>query len=266
MSKLAPKFHEVYGMKIAEVESEILGLKIARGDLLDLTSPDLVPELIKQKVDVLKLHIQEAPENLFQLLDALNMPYYLLGNSIRYKALLQRIQPFPYINENFRVEETDSHSSDLLMSLSTASFGSRSVSFFSNPGLHITDLETKQMDVFKHFLKSWTDENRFTHLCYIAEEPVGFMCSYQKANGGAVEYAGIIPSAANRGVYLDLISFIQNFGRSLGKAYATAAVQIQNIAGQKALQKRGMFVCGYELSVHINAFARNESNPRLFSV
>lgn len=247
--------------EVSEKESVLLGYRVARGDLSTLgTREPLLAALKQQRIDVLKLSLRNTPANLYQLLDALALPYYVLGMVVEYKSNFRLNSIKPYLNEQIEFTEYKGEEEDAFKELVKAIFKHMPGSYYLNPGLDkLVDAE-RQLECLAEYINTLNSSHtpdRYTHLLYYKGELAGFISSYKKGDGGGVNYSGVLKKFEGRGLYLDILSFIQNYGKEIGQKWGTASVQIQNTVGQKALEKGGLFPCAYELSVHVNCFFGN---------
>ncbi len=243
---------------ISEDEGNILGYRIARGDLNSLHSIELLQESLKEeRIDVLKLSVRDSPENLYTLLDQLGLPYYVLGIVIEYKANFQRNNLIPYRNDSVEFTEYTGESEVDFTGLVKKIFATTPASYFINPGLEHVQNKENQLHCLASYINTLNKslrKNHYSHLINFKGKSVGFITSYKEGNGGAATYAGLLPEFQGKGLYLDLVSFIQNHGKSIGQKWGMAYAQIQNTVVQKTFHRQGLRPNGYLLNLHINSF------------
>lgn len=249
---------------ISENESQVLGYRVARGNLSSLyDTNDLLDSLRKNQIDVLKLSIADSPDDLYVLLDKLKLPYYLLGIVIEYKANFLKNTQIAYRNEAVEFIEYTGEKTVDFERLVTKIFAESPASYYLNPGLLPVYDKEKQLKCLAQYIKtlnSAQNDNNFTHLVYCKGEPVGFITSYKEGTGGAATYAGLLKEFQGRGLYIDLVSFIQNHGKSIGQKWGTAYAQLQNTVVQKTFQRQGLRPNGHVLNIHVNCFFGELSN------
>ncbi|MGB0432159.1 MAG: hypothetical protein ACPGLV_16910, partial [Bacteroidia bacterium] len=217
----------------------------------------LKDELVKNRIDILKINTTQAEKDLFVKLDKLGYNYYLLGAQIEYKAVFKKNVNTKFRNSQIKIIEYKGGDANVLKTLVKDVFKNNYSSYFQNPGIIGLVDDKTQLDCFAEYiltLNSANKENHFTHLFYLDNILVGFICSYVDGIGSGALYSGILKKYENRGLYLDIIQFIQAFGKEKGSKWGTATVQLQNIVGQKSFIAGGMSPNGYSLNIHINAF------------
>ena len=241
--------------EISSAESAIMGYTIARGNNHSLVDAEqLVSQLQQQRVDVLKLNLTDTLPNLYQQLDALKLPYYVLGMVVEFKAIFKD-EPIAYINEEITFEEYLGTDETLFKQLVATIFSEVAGSYYINPHLPITDSERLNAQCLAEYLctqNSKYDVNKYTHLVYLKGKLAGFITSYKQGSGGGVTYAGVLPQFARKALFPDIISFIQNYGRSIGQKWGIFHGQLQNSAALKTYCRAGLMPVGHGLSVHVN--------------
>lgn len=243
---------------ISENESRILGYRVARGNLNSLLDTNrLLESLRNNRIDVLKLSVSDSPEDLYVLLDQLKIPYYVLGIVIEYKANFLKNEQIAYRSKSVEFVEYAGENTIGFDQLVSTIFFESPASYYLNPGLLPIHNKEKQLKCLTEYVKTLNkskNDNYFTHLVYYEGKPVGFITSYKDGTGGAATYAGLLKEYQGRGLYLDLVSFIQNHGKSIGQKWGTAYAQIQNTVVQKTFQRQGLRPNGYVLNIHLNCF------------
>ncbi len=244
--------------EVSKEESDALGYKIARGTGESLLSPEkLLTNLEKEEIDVLKLSLSDSTADLYTQLDQLKLPYYLLGIVIEYKSNFSRNAYKPYLNEHIEFEEYLGKDPKPFKELVNKVFSNSPGSFYTNPGLIGIQDEAKQIACLANYvstLNKTTNDQYYTHLIKFKGELAGFVTSYQKGSGGAATYAGLLKKFEGKGLYLDLVNFIQNYGKEIGQKWGKAYVQIQNTVVQKIFHKQGLVPHNYILNIHVNCF------------
>lgn len=244
--------------ELSENESQILGYRIARGGLDSLQHINQLKEsLIENRIDILKLSVTDSPEDLYVLLDKLKIPYYVLGIVIEYKANFQKNKQIAYRNQSVEFVEYTGDDTMGFDQLITKIFAESPASYYLNPGLLPIYDKEKQLQCLTKYVKTLNKSkngNYFTHLVYCKGELAGFITSYKEGTGGAATYAGLLKEFQGRGLYIDLVSFIQNHGSSIGQKWGTAYAQLQNTVVQKTFQRQGLRPNGYVLNIHVNCF------------
>lgn len=240
----------------SELENRAFGYNIGRCKRLDFENiHQLKEEIIAKKIDLLKLNLRDSGPDLYLLLEQLNYPFYILGIVIEYKSNFRLNKFKPYLNDELDFVEYLGEEPETFKNLVKEIFKNTPASYYQNPDFfEITDHQ-KQIECLADYisqLNAGYNSNFYTHLLKFKGELAGFITSYRENDGGAATYAGILKKFEGKGLYLDLVSFIQNYGKEIGQNWGTASTQIQNTVVQKAFQKAGLFPNGYELNIHIN--------------
>lgn len=242
--------------QISEEESQILGYNVARGDTFTIENPELLREELKaQKIDVLKLSLENTKPDLYIQLNKLQIPYYVLGMVLELKLIFDA-KPLNYLNKNIDFKEYKNENEIMFKGLVKEIFNDNAGSYYINPIFEIDNQKALQSECLAIYLSkqnSAFDDNKFTHLIFLDGKLAGFIVSYRKGSGGGVSYAGILKSFEKRGLFHDLICFIQIFGKSIGQKWGTIHSQIQNQSAIKMHTRMGMLPSGHVLNVHINA-------------
>lgn len=244
-----------------EGESKYLGYRVARGDDACIeNAKDLKTALELQSIDVLKLNLSNTSKEMYLQLDALNCPYYVLGIMLQYKAIFNHQQPFVYENEEIEFEPYNREDEGAFCSMVADIFRNAESSYYHNPGLLGKVTQEQQLNCLVQYINTLNEScipNNYTHLLKLKGKTVGFICSYKDGRGGAATYSGVLPPYQNQGLYLDMIRFIHNYGKSIGQQWGTSTVQLHNVLVQRSFQKMGMQPNGYVLNVHVNSFFGN---------
>ncbi len=242
--------------EISAAESAIMGYNIARGNHQSIVDAgQLVSDLQQHQIDVLKLSLSNTPAHLYQQLDALQLPYYVLGMVIEFKAIFKQ-EPIPYVNKEVSFEEYLGMDETAFKQLVTTIFSEVAGSYYTNPHLPLTNAAQLNATCLAEYLckqNSSYDADKYTHLVYLKGALAGFITSYKKGTGGGVTYAGVLPQFARKALFTDMISFIQNYGKSIGQQWGVFHGQLQNQSALKMYCRAGLMPVGHALSVHVNA-------------
>lgn len=243
--------------RISNHESKVLEMNIARGDADCLKHPTaLVKKLQESKIDILKLSCRNPPSDLYQNLDALDLEYYVLGIVLEYKSIFSRNPKHKaYLHPDVSFKAYTSAHKDTLEFLVKNIFKENPTSYFKNPKIASHINQEKQLDLLFQYIATYNkelDASKYTHIMYKEKVPIGFITSYKKGQGGGVLYAGILEEYVGKGYYIDLVRFIQNYGKEIQQKWGLAHAQVHHTVIQKTFIKEGLIPQGYTLNVHIN--------------
>jgi len=244
--------------RVSKDESKILGINIARGEVDCLESPsNLMEQLKTQKIDILKLFCKNPSVDLYYKLDALGVNYYILGVVLEYKSVFSRNpKQKEYLHSDVSFKEYSLDDKRILEFLVKNIFKNQATSYFLNPQINSFISQEKQLDVLFSYIATYNkdiDSTKYTHIMYKENKPIGFVTSYKEGTGGAVLYAGILDEYIGRGYYIDLVRFIQNFGKEIQQKWGFAYAQIHHTVIQKTFIKEGLIPQGYAFNIHVNS-------------
>lgn len=243
--------------RISDQESKVLEMNIARGNSDCLNNPTALVEKLKEsKVDVLKLTCENPSPDLYTHLDALHLEYYVLGIVLEYKSIFSRNPKHKaYLHTDVSFKAYTLANKDTLKFLVKNIFKGNPTSYFKNPKIASFLNQEKQLDVLFKYIATYAkelDESKYTHIMYKGNEPIGFVTSYKEGQGGGVLYAGILDKYVGKGYYIDLVRFIQNYGKGIQQKWGLAHAQVHHTVIQKTFIKEGLVPQGYTLNVHVN--------------
>lgn len=243
--------------KFYKEESDFSGFNIARADISCLEKPiQLLKELKRKKIDVIKLSCRNPSSDLYFKLNSLGLDYYILSITQEYKSIFSKNpKQKEYLHPKLIFEEYTLKNSEILESLVKEIFKNNANSYFKNPLLNDILDEKRSLEILAKYVSSYCkeiDPNKYTHIMYERKKPIGFITSFKEDDGGGVLYAGILDQYVGKGYYLDLVRFIQNYGKSIGQKWGLAYAQIHHNTIHKTFIKEGLRPQGYILNVHLN--------------
>ncbi|MGQ9847943.1 MAG: GNAT family N-acetyltransferase, partial [Bacteroidales bacterium] len=110
---------------------------------------------------------------------------------------------------------------------------------------------------------SGKEEGKISWLIYSENNIAGFVtCSFNEQNKECeVILNGVMPNFSGRGIYSDIVRFIQKYFKDKGYKKMLISTQLQNIAVQKVWIREGFVIDRSYETYHINAFLNHSIYP-----
>ncbi len=234
-------------------ESKRFGLKTWRGNM-DAVDADSINELIKTErpdIIILRLPAEQTTES-YKLLGE-NRQVLHCDTLVYYFCSLTAtvVQPF---RNNLQFNLVTKQTQHFVNELTEEIFENYKSHYTANPLL-------KKEDVL-HGYKEWTESfinevNNDKYSWYITsnEKVIGFaMCSVLDETTCEGVFSGVKETYSGRGVYSDIVRFLQNFFKGKGMRTMKVSTQIQNYSVQKTWIKEGFNLKQAYDTWHINCF------------
>ncbi len=252
-------------LSYSEQESKTLGIQIARASWDGTNVNTLLDTIIDQQCDVVKLSCPSDISNIYEQLNELQMPYYILGMVSSYRILFPKMDQKTYRLKDIEFIEYDGSQKDILQNVSRKSFQEIPGSFYNNPEInHIVDHE-KQVQCFVDYICQYNnqlDSEKWLFLVKVRGQYAGFITLKAHGDKDCIGgHAGVIPERRYAGIYLDMIRFIHNFPKSIGRRFGYAYAQLQNHQVHKTLVRENMQLHDSSVNIHINSLFNHSVTP-----
>ncbi len=240
---------------LSEMESRATSLNIGRwsGERLD---KDWLAEQVNQGTfDIYKLSLEANDPELYQKLDQLNLPYYLVGMVQEYRVNFKKIPLKKLYHEDASLVLLDDTNREELRKLVMSSFHAVPGSFFQNPWLVDRFSMHDQSKLLADYISGFRPDREKGKECHLLKhrgQYVGFIVNEHYNNLGFARYAGVSPGAKAPGYYIDLVRFIQNCGINYDLEWGFASAQIQNTVVHKVYMREDMIPYKSYINIHIN--------------
>ena len=244
-------------LKASAAESRILGYQVWRGNPETLADERLFAEIVDSSADLVKLTVDSSDPLLYQRLDNMGFPYYVVGMINNYRYNCQQHKHKEYHHPDIVFEEYAGLNSELLADLAREIFRETPGSFYSNPYLKNITPPEKQLECFVEYVLGFDpakDPKKLTFLVKHQGEYVGFISLSIDGDNSEAAYAGVIPGKRGTGYYLDMIRFVHNWGAASGVKSGFVNVQVQNIPVQKFYARENTIIFKNYVSIHLNTF------------
>ena len=255
-------------------ESAALHMKIGRLNLDDIDNKTLLNAVAEGEYDCLIARSNLNQPDLMLRMSQLNMPYAISGTIRRYKVDYTRFTKCkPYERNDWESELYDGSQNELLRELVYDVFAAEPLMYYNLPYYNKLVNNSDELECLYLYLKSFNCKNAIKPLkkLFFFKDKTGYfgltaMTIFDEPKYSDSVLTGIRPIYRGKGIYKDLIRFIQNHHYQTGLDYCVCGARMQNMAAQKAFAKEDLYFTGNVLNLHIFPFLGNLSaiNPDVF--
>ncbi len=242
-------------MEYSDIDSRRFGLNIYRATLPEIREGELFEQLVSNKVDVAILRFPTSQQHEISRLDRLGIPYIISDTLVYYSSDLKASGTTSARNPELVFEPAGVNEHELLNSLVTEIFDGYRNHYSSNPFLSKVDVLDGYCEWARGYCRSGR-EGRWAWIVRDSGVPVAFLTCSEAEGGEEAEVVlnGVLPAVARRGIYGDMISFVQRFFARRGVPRLLISTQVQNVVVQKAWIRLGFKPTHSYLTTHLNAF------------
>ena len=217
----------------SEVDSQRFGINVFRATLNEVDIENLKEQIQTDSIDLIILRLPSTTKDQhselhqmgFQIIHADTLVYYFCN-------LNSEITP---LRNELSFEVISAENNEILNEIVPLIFKDYTSHYASNPMLD----KIKTSEGYIEWAKSYVataNPNRISWLVKNENEIIGFAtCSFnQEKNECEGVLYGVMPQAAGKGVYTDIIRFTQGYFKHEGYKTMWVSTQIQNYSVQKA--------------------------------
>lgn len=218
----------------SEVDSQRFGKRVFRKVLDEFSVEEIASQVEKDKIDLIILRLPSVTKDKHSELHKLKCQVIHADTLVYYFSALKRTEITPLRN-NLSFELISKENSKVLDEVVPIIFKDYTSHYASNPYLDKQKISAGYIEWAKSYIAE-VQEGRISWLVKQADEIIGFAtCTFNKEKNECegVLY-GVMPQAAGKGVYTDIIRFTQGYFKDLGYATMWVSTQIQNYSVQKA--------------------------------
>jgi ribosomal protein S18 acetylase RimI-like enzyme len=249
-------------------ESQRFGFRIFRGSVEVLNAQALLEELLAKEVDIAIVRLLKRGHEQLHQLERLGLPFIVADTLVYYACDLTRLQPVPLRNPDLEFVECEASHAGAVERLVALSFRDYRNHYSANPLLVASGL----MEGYQEWTRAYTsagDASKRAWLVRSGGEDVAFATVSFEGGVSEIVLNGVHPAQQSRGIYSDLIRFVQGVSRERGASLLRISTQVSNFAVQKVWSRSGFSLVDAYLTVHINALlrapgARHVSRPVRF--
>jgi hypothetical protein len=247
----------------SKAESDRFGFRVMRATVAEIPAPGELRDIILAKdADLVILRTLADRRSDLGRLSSTGFPNIVADTLIYYTVDLRRHSPAALRNSDLEFVRVDASVLPELSRLIDASFRSYSNHYDANPFLKRSDF----LVGYKEWAASFGAHRGDERSAWVARrhgEAIAFCtCSWDQNSQSAegVLY-GVLPSAAEGGIYGDLIRFTQRHYLEAGCSRMRVSTQVENFAVQKVWAREGFVMDEALVTVHINSFLRHSVLP-----
>ncbi len=216
------------------VDSQRFGKRVFRRVLDEFSVEKITAQVEKDDIDLIILRLPSATKDKHSELHKLDCRVIHADTLVYYFCSLKGNEMTPLRN-NLTFELISAENSKILDEIVPIIFKDYTSHYASNPYLDKQKISAGYIEWAKSYIAE-VQEGRISWLVKQADEIIGFAtCTFnQEKNECEGVLYGVMPQAAGRGVYTDIIRFTQSYFKELGYGTMWVSTQIQNYSVQKA--------------------------------
>ncbi|WP_164006694.1 GNAT family N-acetyltransferase [Pyxidicoccus trucidator] len=233
-------------------ESRRFGFRIFRGSVEVLEEQPLLDELLAKEVDIAIVRLLKTGHEQLHKLERLGLPFIVADTLVYYACDLTRLQPVPLHNPDLEFVECNASHAGAVERLVALSFRDYRNHYSANPLLVTSGL----MEGYQEWTRGYTSAGEAGKRAWLVRsggEDVAFATVSFEEGVSEIVLNGVHPAHAGRGIYGDLIRFVQGVSRERGASLLRISTQVSNFAVQKVWSRSGFSLVDAYLTVHINA-------------
>lgn len=241
-------------LEYSDIESRRFNFNVYRGVCEDIKEKNILEFILENNVDVAIIRVPSGNQKKIFRLNKLGMPYIIADALVFYCVNLSKYSPRDLKNKDIIFVKCSQDGHNVLGELVENIFQDYDNHYFSNPLLG----KSLIMEGYKEWAQSYVTNERDGCVSWIikkSDSPIGFAtCKFNEENSQCeVVLNGVVPNEAGRGIYSDLIRFIQNYFKNKGFATMLVSTQLQNYAVQKVWNREGFVIEKSYITIHINS-------------
>ncbi|MFZ5569862.1 MAG: hypothetical protein ACOZF0_05635 [Thermodesulfobacteriota bacterium] len=243
----------------APLESRRFQLNAYRGFLKSMDADAILAAVLKHEIDLLIIRLPAEKQCEIAVLNELGMPFIIADTLVWYHADISGIQPKPYRNPDLSFIEYTSDHFELSDRMVQEIFTGYWNNYSANPLL-----EADLVEIYRDWTRSYaTDRARgkFSWLVGRGDDLLGLITCLVQQNELEVVLNGVLPREARKGVYGDMIRFIQGFCLTHRIARIRISTQANNYAVQKVWGREGFHLKNAFVTIHVNSMMKASRIP-----
>jgi predicted acetyltransferase len=221
-------------LNYSEVDSKRFSKNVYRGTIEELNIDAIQEQVIQDKIDLIILRIPSASKDKHSQLHNLNCQVIHADTLVYYFCPIKSTE-ITALRNNLNFEVISNQNSQILDDIVPIIFKDYTSHYASNPQLDKAKTAAGYIEWAKSYIAE-SQPNRISWLVKQSDEVIGFAtCSFnQEKNECEGVLYGVMPQAAGKGVYTDIIRFTQQYFKNSGYSTMWVSTQIQNYSVQKA--------------------------------
>lgn len=249
----------------SKYESELFELNFGRGDVDSIDSKELFSTIVQGNYDICRIKVKANSDDIIENIEKIGFPFYFSGAITTYKIDFSNQSYKPYRDPKITFEPYDGEKHELFQKLLTEVFSDYPLSYYTVPVISkLISLEKQQLGVSSYFADThFNNSNRLAWFVKYEEEYVGILTTrtWDNLKHGEGTLSGVIPKYRNSGLFLDIISFIQNYCIENKIKWGHTGARLHEIASHKFFTKQGMYVENGYLVFYISSLLSKSEKP-----
>lgn len=246
-------------LKFSAAESEILGLRIARGTARfgELDLPSLKEEIVRDQLDLCKIKVSAGQKAVFCQLDDLGFPYQIASVLYRNKKVITQADGSLPLPEGLAYEHYDGSQLEELSHLVASSIGTPTgVNFHILPVDGFIDPQRQLRLSIDYVIKALPGKEQKLQVWLLRQDGVlvGFFMGTVQVDAFEGTLCGVPPEFRGRGYGNWINNIMKRVCWEQGLKYCYTDIQVQNPASQKGALQGGFEVQGLYFHVFIFPF------------
>jgi hypothetical protein len=245
-------------IEFSPVESSRFKYKIYRGNITNINEGLITGIINNQQPDILILRLPVDFKREHYKLNNLGYPVLHCDTIVYYFCTLSSQKILPLRN-NLKFNLVTKQTQHLVDKLTDEIFMDYQSHYFSNPALNKNDIVRGYREWAQSFIHD-NDDNKFSWYVTLNEEVVAFAMGSSLKDNSTCEgvFSGVKKEFAGKGIYTDIVRFLQNYFTNEGMKIMKVSTQIQNYSVQKTWINEGFRLKQAFDTYHINCFLSNK--------
>ena len=248
----------------SELESRILGIKVARSGRLDNFDENaLLTEIIEGEYDVCKIKLLSTITDLFVRLDSLNMPYVI--NSLIVRSEVEITKSDSQANFELQFELFDGVKADVLKNLVKEIVANNTATNYTNTDLGKIISYESELEASAEYALGFNhleDAGKKNWLIKMNSEYIGFVLGEINDDTFEGKLYGIIPAYRGENYSCEIMRFLKNMCFEEGLKYFTNDVVFQNVSSLKNILAESLNPIQSYIHVNINSLFSTSQSPK----
>lgn len=237
------------------VESESLGINIARCNQSYFDEKDLFKSILEGAYDVCRLKVASEDEFAPLRMSQMGMPYFFSGSIRRYRTPIKNIERLKFKHDNLIFETYERESSALLFEMLKDTWGAYPIGYYRTPILEsFISKEMEIKSVFNFYKENNLPENNPNNSIRFIKHNgvyVGFFALNIVGNHLESHIGGILKAHRDGGYFHDMLVFIKKYCLEHGLAHFVFGARNENAEVQRIFHFAGFLPVGSENVFHI---------------
>lgn len=251
-------------ISISQIESDIIGLKVARFNCATFDPKDLHNELVRNRFDLCRLKTPSENEYAVSVLQQMGLPFFFSGSIRKYRTRIADNPNIHYLHNNLVFEMYDGTQDLLLKDMLKKTWGTYPIGYYRSPYLDtLIGKETELECVYQYYKKYNNNiEYPMNKIMFMkdGDKYIGVFTLNQTANVLECNLAGILPEYRSGGYFHDEMNFKKEYCIKHGIEFFTFGARNENASVQRIFQHLNFQTIGTDNVFHISPLLSHTIN------